>query len=132
MKTGTIICLILFVIGAALTLIQMWFAPMSAALFTKTLITLGILFITVLSVILVKSEYVSDKKMKTGAIICLILFVISAALTLIQMWFTPMTASIFTQTLFTLGVILVVVLGVTIVKREYINNKKLKESGYID
>ena len=70
--------------------------------------------------------------MKTGAIICLILFVSGAAVSLIQMWFTPLSSDTFMKVLITLGILFVVALGITLVKREYLENKKLKDGGFID
>ena len=70
--------------------------------------------------------------MKTGSIVCLILFVAAAALTLAQMWFSVLSAEVFTKILVTLVVLFVVALGVTLVKNEYIEEKKMKDSGFID
>jgi len=70
--------------------------------------------------------------MKTGSIICLALFVITALLILMQMWFTPLGAEIFTKIVITLVVLFVVALGITLVKKEYVEEKEMKDSGYID
>jgi len=70
--------------------------------------------------------------MKTGSIICLIIFITAAIMALMQLWFTPLSAELFIKLLITMGVLFVVVLGVTLVKKEYIDNKKMKDSGYID
>lgn len=70
--------------------------------------------------------------MKVGAIICLVIFVLAALLSLIQMWFSPLGTESFVKTLITLGVLFVVVLGITLVRREYIEDKKMKDSGYLD
>lgn len=70
--------------------------------------------------------------MKLGSIICLVLFVAAALLILLQMWFTPLGAEIFTKILITLAVLFVVALGVTLVKKEYVEEKEMKDSGYID
>jgi len=70
--------------------------------------------------------------MRIGAIICLIIFVAGALLSLAQMWFTPLATDVFIKILVTLGVLFVVVLGITLVRREYIDEKKMKDSGYID
>lgn len=51
---------------------------------------------------------------------------------LMQLWFTPLSAELFIKLLITMGVLFIVVLGVTLVKKEYIDNKKMKDSGYID
>ena len=70
--------------------------------------------------------------MKTGSIICLVLFVAAAVLILAQMWFTPLGAEVFTKVLITLAVLFVVALGVTLVKKEYVEEKDMKDSGHID
>jgi len=70
--------------------------------------------------------------MRTGAIICLSIFVLGAGLALAQLWFAPLSAEVFSKLLITLGVIFVVVLGVTLVRREYISDKNMKDSGFID
>ncbi|MGR8947936.1 MAG: hypothetical protein ACU84Q_07810 [Gammaproteobacteria bacterium] len=70
--------------------------------------------------------------MKTGSIICLVLFVAAAALTLAQMWFSVLSAEVFTKLLVTLVVLFVVALGITLVKKEYLEEKKMKNSGFID
>ena len=61
-KIGSIICLVLFISGAILSLLQMWFTPLESDTFIKTLVTLCILFIVALGVTLVKKEYLDEKK----------------------------------------------------------------------
>ncbi|MGB4072189.1 hypothetical protein [Pseudomonas sp.] len=70
--------------------------------------------------------------MKTGSIICLALFILGSLLSLAQLWFEPLTAEVFTKLIVTLVILFVVVLGVTLVRNEYIENKKMKDSGHID
>ena len=70
--------------------------------------------------------------MKVGSIVCLVLFVLAAGLFLLQMWFSIMEAESFVKTMVTLVVLFVVALGVTLVKKEYVDEKKMKDSGYID
>lgn len=70
--------------------------------------------------------------MKLGIVICLIIFVIGAMLALVQLWFVPLDAAVFTKILITLAVLFVVVLGVSIAAREYLDEKKMKDSGHID
>lgn len=70
--------------------------------------------------------------MKVGSVICLIIFVATALLLVVQLWFTPFDAEVFTKTLITLVVAFVVALGITLVKREYLDEKEMKDSGYID
>ena len=70
--------------------------------------------------------------MRMGSIICLVLFVAAAGLFLAQMWFSLLEAQAFIKTMVTLIVLFVVALGITLVKKEYVDEKKLKDSGYID
>ena len=70
--------------------------------------------------------------MKVGSIVCLVLFVLAAGLFLLQMWFSIMEAESFVKTMVTLVVLFVVALGITLVKKEYVDEKKMKDSGYID
>ena len=70
--------------------------------------------------------------MKVGSIVCLVLFVLAAGLFLAQMWFSIMEAESFVKTMVTLVVLFVVALGITLVKKEYVDEKKMKDSGYID
>ncbi len=70
--------------------------------------------------------------MKFGAIACLILFICGALLSLIQMWFAPLDSEIFFKVLITLGVLFVITLGVSLVRREYIDNKEMEKNNYID
>jgi len=70
--------------------------------------------------------------MKTGSIICLALFILGSLLSLTQLWFEPLTAEVFTKLIVTLVILFVVVLGITLVRNEYIENKKMKDSGHID
>lgn len=64
MKYGSIICTILFVLGVALSLAQMWFGFFEADLFFKLLVTIGAFFVVALGVTLVFKEYLSEKEMK--------------------------------------------------------------------
>jgi len=70
--------------------------------------------------------------MKTGSIICLILFVGAAFLSLAQMWFQPLDWDLFFMIIITLTVLFVVALGITLVRNQYMNNEKLRDAGYID
>ena len=73
-----------------------------------------------------------ERKMKYGSIICTTLFVIGVVLSLVQLWFSPFEAEIFTKILITLAAIFVIALGVSLVFKEYISDKEMKKKGYID
>jgi hypothetical protein len=70
--------------------------------------------------------------MRTGAIICLAIFVIWVAIALLQLWFSLLSAEIFLKLTLTASALFVVVLGISLVVREYVEEKKMKDDGYID
>jgi hypothetical protein len=70
--------------------------------------------------------------MRTGAIICLAIFVIWVAVALLQLWFDLLSGEIFLKLTITAAALFVVVLGVALVVREYVDEKKMKDDGYID
>lgn len=70
--------------------------------------------------------------MRTGAIVCLMLFICAAVLGLLQMWFTVMSWETFIKVMITLSVLFVIALAVTLVLKEYVENKELKKNNYID
>jgi hypothetical protein len=70
--------------------------------------------------------------MRTGAIICLVIFVTWVIVALMQLWFDLLSGDIFWKLTITAGALFIVVLGVSLVVREYIEDKKLKDDGYID
>ncbi|MGZ8097010.1 MAG: hypothetical protein ACXWTH_11230 [Methylosarcina sp.] len=70
--------------------------------------------------------------MRTGAFICLAIFVAWVFMALLQLWFDILSGEIFWKLTITAGALFIVVLGVALVVREYIHEKKLKDDGYID
>ena len=70
--------------------------------------------------------------MKYGTIACIVIFVSTALLALIQLWFTPISWSTFIKLLITLGILFVIVLGITLAKREYLEDKSMRKKGYIE
>ena len=70
--------------------------------------------------------------MKYGSIVCAILFVLGVFLFLAQVWFSPMTPETFWKLIFTIGVLLITALVITLVFKDYLSEKKMKEKGYID
>lgn len=70
--------------------------------------------------------------MKNGAMICLGLFVTAALLMLLQLWFTLFSGETFSKLLITLGILFVIVFGITLVRREYAEEKKMKDDDFID
>ncbi|MEH6688941.1 MAG: hypothetical protein V7693_16965 [Halopseudomonas sabulinigri] len=70
--------------------------------------------------------------MKLGAIICLLLFVAGGALSIFQIWFAPLSADAFFKVLITQGILFIISLGITLVTREYLQDKELRKKGFID
>jgi len=70
--------------------------------------------------------------MKIGAIICLAIFIAWVLMALVQLWVGLFSAEVFWKLTITAAALFVVVLGISLVVREYIVEKKLKEDGYID
>jgi hypothetical protein len=70
--------------------------------------------------------------MRAGAIICLVIFVTWVIIALLQLWFDLLSGEIFLKLTITAGALFVVVLGISLVVREYIDEKKMKDDGYID
>lgn len=70
--------------------------------------------------------------MKTGAFICLAIFVMWVFMALLQLWFDILSGELFWKLSITAGALFIVVLGISLVVREYINDKKMKDGGYID
>jgi hypothetical protein len=70
--------------------------------------------------------------MKVGAIICLCIFVAWVILALLELWFSILSLEVFWKLTITAGALFIVVLGVALVLREYVEEKKLKDDGYID
>ena len=70
--------------------------------------------------------------MKTGVIACLVTFITGAVLMLLQMWFEMLPAEVFTKVMITLGIVFVVLLGITLVRREYLQEESLRQSGHLE
>ncbi|WP_339666440.1 hypothetical protein [uncultured Pseudomonas sp.] len=70
--------------------------------------------------------------MKWGAVICLLLFVAGGLLAIAQIWFALLSPDAFFKVLITLGILFVISLGVTLVTREYLQDKELRTNGFID
>ncbi|HEY5717505.1 MAG TPA: hypothetical protein VIS52_03365 [Motiliproteus sp.] len=60
------------------------------------------------------------------------LFVLAVLLALVQMWFAPFDPAIFMKLLITLGAFFIIALGITLVTKEYFNEKEMKKKGYLD
>ena len=70
--------------------------------------------------------------MKTGSIICSAIAVIWVLLALFQIWFSGFSYEVFIKLSITAGLLFAIVLGLSLVIREYLNEKKMKEDGFLD
>ena len=70
--------------------------------------------------------------MKAGAVVSVLLLLALAGLAIAQLWWTPLTAAVFIKAMLTLGILLVVSVIVTLVIREYVSHRHLKDNDYID
>lgn len=70
--------------------------------------------------------------MKLGVIAGLVIGLGWVFLALVQLWFSPLSNELFFKLSVTAGVLLVAVVVVTLVVREYLSEKKLKQDGFID
>lgn len=70
--------------------------------------------------------------MKLGVISALAIAVGWGLLALLQLWVQPFSAEIFFKISVTAGILLALIVVVTLVVREYLSEKKLKDDGFID
>jgi hypothetical protein len=70
--------------------------------------------------------------MRVGAFVCLAIFVAWVGMSLLQLWFDILSGAMFWKLTITAGALFIVVLGIALVVREYLSEKKLKDGGYID
>lgn len=70
--------------------------------------------------------------MKWGIISGLVVGLGWAVLALVQLWMAPLTAEVFFKISVTAGVLLAAIVVVTLVVKEYLSEKKLKQDGFID
>lgn len=66
MKTGIIVSTGLFVLGALLVLLQLWFTVWSPDVFLKLSITVGVFFLVSVVVTFVCKESAATRKLKSG------------------------------------------------------------------
>jgi len=70
--------------------------------------------------------------MKYGSIVCTALFVLGVVISLLQMWFSIMSAELYFKSIITISAFFVVSLAITLVSKEYLSEKEMKKKGYID
>ena len=70
--------------------------------------------------------------MRVASIFCLTVCVLWVLMAIADMWFDIMSGEVFIKLTVTLGLIAVLVLGIALVRREYMDEKQLKKDKYID
>lgn len=70
--------------------------------------------------------------MKTTSWICIVAIAIYAVLALLQLWFSAFDAVIFGKISITFGIVIGALVIATLIRREYISDKKMKEKGFLD
>lgn len=70
--------------------------------------------------------------MKGGIIACCVIAAAWVVLAVFQLWFAPFAADVFMKITITAGLLFILILALSLVIREYLSEKKMKESGHID
>lgn len=70
--------------------------------------------------------------MKLGVISALAVTVLWSLLALAQLWFAPLSAELFIRITVSAALIVAVIVVITLVVREYLSEKRLKDQGFID
>ena len=70
--------------------------------------------------------------MKIVYISCLLMFTIAAIATILQIWLELMAWDVYFKAMITLGLLFLLILGITLARREYLSDNKLRNEGYID
>ncbi len=70
--------------------------------------------------------------MKYASIICIILLILWVLVAIVDMWFDIVSWAVFVKLTITLGLLMVVALAVALVKREYVQEQRMRRDKYID
>ncbi len=70
--------------------------------------------------------------MKLGVISALVVTVIWSLMALAQLWFAPLSAELFVRISVSAALVVALIVIVTLVVREYLSEKRLKDQGFID
>ena len=70
--------------------------------------------------------------MKVGYIICSLLLIILAVLSLAQLWLNFISSALFIKLSITFIILFIVCLVITLVVKDYKTEQELKDKGYID
>ena len=70
--------------------------------------------------------------MRSASLIAIVLLAAAAVLFLLQLWMRPFAADVFVKLMVTIGVVLIIVVIIALIRREYLNEKRLRDKGLID
>ena len=70
--------------------------------------------------------------MKYGVISALFISILWSVLAILQLWFSILETDVFVKLTVTTGILLVIIVIVTLVIREYLSDKQLKKDGFLD
>ncbi len=70
--------------------------------------------------------------MKYASIICIILLILWVLVAIVDMWFDIVSWAVFVKLTITLGLLMVVALAVALVKREYVQEQRMRKDKYLD
>ncbi|MGQ2386268.1 hypothetical protein [Acinetobacter ursingii] len=70
--------------------------------------------------------------MKYGVISGLFISILWSVLAILQLWFSILDIDVFLKLTVTAGILLVIIVIVTLVIREYLSDKQLKKEGFLD
>jgi hypothetical protein len=70
--------------------------------------------------------------MKYASIISISLLIFWVLVAILDMWFDVVSWAVFIKLTITLGLLMVLALAVALIKREYVDDKKLRKDKYID
>ena len=70
--------------------------------------------------------------MKYGVISALFISILWSVLAILQLWFSILDTDVFVKLTVTAGILLVIIVIVTLVIREYLSDEQLKKDGFLD
>ena len=131
MKRSSIACASLLAIWVILSLIQLWGGPPSIEIYSKISFSFLLIGGAIFFCSLISNEHlIGDLRLASGvAIGTIILWVI---ISLTQLWGNVIDAGLYLQLTVTMLLIGGGILIVSIIKKEYKTDKKLKEDNFID
>jgi len=131
MKRSSIACASLLAVWIILSLLQLWGGVLSAEIYSKISFSFLLIGGAIFFCSLISNEHlIGDLRLASGvAIGTIILWVI---ISLTQLWGNVIDAGLYLQLTVTMLLIGGGILIVSIIKKEYKTDKKLKEDNFID